>query len=118
MRAESLADGSVAEQFRELAREFPEDRPMYELVGRLCRKDYAVLVGADTSLQVLFVNVKSAAVSVDHGSCPQQFRVRIWAKNERCETRWCSEVSEAERLFDAFVLRAWLSEDGDIVNSE
>lgn len=109
MKAERLADPAVVEHYRLLAQELPEYGLMYQLVHRLCKKEYSHLLAAGTSHDVLILETKGVAISLERWSHTQQYRIRFWPANGKCETHTCHSVCEAERLVDGFVLRAWLS---------
>jgi len=110
MRAEHLADPAVAEHYHSLAQEFPEYAQMYQLVCRLREKEYSGLVAVSTSHNALILEMKSAAVSLERWSHTQQYRVRLWPVHGECEAHRCNSSAEAERLVDALVLRARLSD--------
>ena len=84
---------------------------MHELVCRLCKKEYSAFVAAGTSHDILILETKNTAISVERWSNTQQYRVRLWPVRGKCETHLCHSNNEAERLVDALVLRAWLSNE-------
>jgi hypothetical protein len=107
LTATQLADPALRRHYRDAA-PAPSSpmAPMLRLVERLAAREYAALIPAATSHDILVLGGPGQDhVSVEYWPDLRLFRVQYWAHSSaRPESHRC-EAEEAERLIDSLVVR-------------
>lgn len=111
MKAEQLGDPAILEHFRELADDFPAMAPLYLLAKRLSAKDYAALLPAGTSLDMLVIGAEDAdAIVVSYLLGVAVFQVRYQPLKTGKPDKYLGDIGMAERLIDCLALRLVIQE--------